>query len=1035
MFEYLISLICFARYVMKWLAIIVLGWCFGGVCAGESGVSDTWVLKFEDDFERAELGDEWVTNDAVIREGRLLLGLKGPACAKLVRRYPGDVRIEFTAQAYEKRPPCDLSVTLAADRFRTMSWNYLLAFGGVNNTVNKLTGGRRLTGMWDEKPTRLIEPGRVYNIIAVKEGKQLSLIVDGKPLLEGRDEEVMGGPGFDAVGLVTWHGMYVDDVRVYERKVSHPDTPRYVLRLGGLILSADDAGRLKEPPDVSDEAIKAIDAYNRGDFGAAERIFKSLDGEVRAAGLAYVYGNLYHDEYPEDFQLVARLFDELSKAMPGDQRICDYAWAASLFGGIRLFPRSEQECSGLLSVGPENNPFYDKAMLYRARFLRANGQEGGNAEVLATAQDMFRQLKAKAPGNAVLRELTGESVFWGEDLIGRRADAPRWAALLNEMYIRQLAIMNWWFTKRQLPDGQLGGGWGDDVEILRSWGPFAMISDADPSVRDGIEKLCQGVWDDVLVDGYSPDVGDVEHSSEPSADSIPTMLAIRYGDPLWHERNLASCRRIRDYYTGIDNKGFVRFKSGHFGGDKASEYAQHGGDNYYCARAMKHFLWSAWYGNSEAKEFYLNWVVGWVRATMTSKYSKAAGVPPATIWYPSGDIAPANGAAWNDPTYNIYGCCWIANFWIQDTFLAGYYLSQDKSFLEPLRAWMRFYKSEIPQGSVENPDIDEDPVGWAIRNSKDTWNTDQTLVEYRWMTGDDPYDRLFGRERLQERLHAPGSFDDFISTLEGAVGQLRVNFNLYTREMLQTDRGDLPGAEAAFAAFTGAVRVWRDAGVPTMAVTWEVPHRDFAAIVPYASEDCLRVRIYNFADETTRFGMRVWRLRPGRYEVRNGLIEKGQGYLRECRWGQPSSFVVRHKADVYWVDVPAQQEFAVELRLVEPFAESGVPADPAIAERDIAVTKNADGKITLTATVHNLGSAAVKNLVVALVRGDHGGYSEIARRTVHLPGCKDLRPSRISVEFAGVNPAEGLMVVLDPQEEVAEVYELNNQANVPDSVR
>ena len=227
-----------------------------------------------------------------------------------------------------------------------------------------------------------------------------------------------------------------------------------------------------------------------------------------------------------------------------------------------------------------------------------------------------------------------------------------------------------------------------------------------------------------------------------------------------------------------------------------------------------------------------------------------------------------------------------------------------------------------------------------------------------------------------------------------------------------------------------------------MAVTWESPHRDFAAIVPYTSEDCLRVWIYNFAEKTTRIGMRLWRLRPGEYEVRSGQIGKGKGYLREYQWSKPSSFIVRHKADVYWIDVPAQREFAVDLRLLKPLADSGVPArgpwglpDPAISERDISVAKNADGKITVTATVHNLGNAAVKNLLVALVRGDQGEYSEIARQTVDLPGCKDFRPSRIDVEFTRVNPAADLMILLDPQEKVAEIYELNNRASAPGSAQ
>ncbi|MHC4740819.1 MAG: hypothetical protein ACYS8Z_02840 [Planctomycetota bacterium] len=997
----------------------------------DSERSNVWVLKFSDDFERDELGGRWTSNDAVIRDGRLLVGVKGPACAKLVAGFPSDVRIEFTAEAYEGRPPCDLSVTLAAERFREMSWNYLLAFGGVNNTVNKLTGGRRLKGMRDENPKRLIEPGRVYEMVAFKEGKRLSLIVDGEVLLEGEDEEIMGGPGFDAVGLVTWHGMYVDNVRVYERKKPHPYTPQYVLGLGGLVLSTDESRRLRGPDGMSEQAKKAVEAYNKGDFAAAQRIFESLDGEIRAAGLAYVYGNLNCDEDVEGFPIVARLFEEMAKSRPSDERLADYARAASLFGAIRLFPRSEKECSGLMSLGEQNNPFYDKAKLYRARFLRANGQEGGNGNTLALARRMFEELKAKAPNNVVLRELTGEAVPWGADLVEYHRGAPRWAALLNEMYVRQLAIMHWWFTERQLADGQLCGGWGDDVEILRSWGPWAMISDAEPSVRDGIEKLCQGVWDHVLVDGFSPGVGDVEHSAEPSADTLPTMLAIRYGDPLWYERNLASCRRIRNYYTGIDDNGFVRFKSGHFGGDKASEHLQHGGDTHYSPRPMKHFLWPAWYGNNEAKDFYLNWVRGWVKVTMTKKYSKVAGVPPATIWYPSGDIVPGNGAAWNDATYNIYGCCQIGSFRIQETFLSGYYLSGDAYFLEPLHAWMRFYKMEMPRGSASNPDVEEDPMGWAIRNSKDTWKAERPLMEYRWMTDDDSYDKLFGVERLHERLHMPGTFEDYINSLEGAVGRLRVNFNLYTREMLQTDRAGLPGSDTAFSAFTGGVGPWRDAGVPTMAVTWHAPNRNFAAIVPYASRERLRVWIYNFSDESARMGMKLWRLAPGEYEVKSGLPGKGEGYSKKCKWGKGKQFFMRHKGDVFWIDVPGQKEFAVDIRLVWPAPPSAILPDPAIADRDVTVARDSDGNAIVAATVHNLGNWAVKNLGVSLVRGGESGFAEIARQTVNLPGSKDMQSSRVKVIFKQVDFSADMAVLLDPEEDFAEIYELNNRANVP----
>ncbi len=391
----------------------------------------------------------------------------------------------------------------------------------------------------------------------------MCLTVDGQSLLEGIDDQIMGGPAFDAVGLVTWNGMYVDNVRVYRRAVPHPDTPRYLSRLAGLLLSVDRSGRLTGPESMPASVKRAVEVYNLGNLPAAEAAFKAARGEYRAAGLAYVYGNLNCDERPEDFPLVSRLFAELSAAAPDDHRLAEYAQAASWFGRVRIFPRSRHECSLLMALGPKGNPFYDKAKLYRARFLRASGQEGHNREQLDTAAAMFRQLVAKAPENVTLRELTGERIPWGRDLIENDPTVPRWAAVLHEIYVRQLTIMNWWFTRRQMPDGQIGGGWGDDVELLRSWGPFAMISDADPTVRDGIERLCQGVWGQRAsrrVRGhhgrrgaFGRTIGGYAAHHAGPAIRRPDMVPAKSGKLSPHPRLLHGCRqsRIRAIQVGL----------------------------------------------------------------------------------------------------------------------------------------------------------------------------------------------------------------------------------------------------------------------------------------------------------------------------------------------------------------------------------------------------------------------------------------------------------------------------------------------------
>jgi hypothetical protein len=153
------------------LACLVFGInCGAGIALATDQAPAEWVLTFSDDFERSELGDDWITNDAVIRDGRMLLGTVGPACAKVKASFPGDVRLECTALAYEERPPCDLSMNLAAEAFPPMSWNYLLAFGGNNNTENRIGGGRRMRDVRVLKPKQMVEPGRTYALTAVKVG-------------------------------------------------------------------------------------------------------------------------------------------------------------------------------------------------------------------------------------------------------------------------------------------------------------------------------------------------------------------------------------------------------------------------------------------------------------------------------------------------------------------------------------------------------------------------------------------------------------------------------------------------------------------------------------------------------------------------------------------------------------------------------------------------------------------------------------------------------------------------------------------------
>jgi hypothetical protein len=102
------------------------------------------------------------------------------------------------------------------------------------------------------------------------------------------------------------------------------------------------------------------------------------------------------------------------------------------------------------------------------------------------------------PENRVVRRYLGEPAPWpNSDSDARRSGAsaerrhpptraypanpaaPVWANLQREGLEKLADVIHWWVVERQLPDGQFGGGWGDDVEMWRWWTPVSgFLSDA-----------------------------------------------------------------------------------------------------------------------------------------------------------------------------------------------------------------------------------------------------------------------------------------------------------------------------------------------------------------------------------------------------------------------------------------------------------------------------------------------------------------------------------------------------------------------------
>lgn len=999
----------------------------GCLCLSLSGLSAAaetpWKLVFQDDFDRAELGADWDVEPGMsIINGRMRL--VGTIDAKINRHFKPDIRLEFDGWAVEGIPPCDMSVTLCGGE---VGMGYLLGFGAQNNHANHLIGPG--VHFVDHSPPFVIEQGKKYHCVAQKEGKHISYVVNGTTLFDVTTDDPLGGPGFDVAGILAWTGLDIDNVRVYERETAHPDAPRTLESIPDGPLYREGRKLVIRAGAASTPALQsAVAAFNDGRIDDALKQFRSMGGTLAGLlGQAYALGDLgYVEKYKHpEFEALAKDFEAAGAARPDDTVLANYALLAKWFATLKMARSGEAAVATIRfrHLGEKNNPFFYKARMYEARYKYWNGAEGGDHKAMDEARDWMAALKTMWPDNIILREYTGDDVPWGEQYNADTTRHPAWAAYLREAYVRQVEFMHHFINERQDAEGAFGGGYGDDCEMMRTWMQIAAISTAAERARMGIQNLAEGIWKHELTyDGYAG-MSDVEHSSEPGADMLPGMLFIRYGDPLWVERNLLACKTIKTTYMGIDANGYPRFQSSTFGGGEVERTTLGGGDSGYCGRPMKHFIWEAWRGNPDARDWFARWADGWRALTMKEIDGKMVGVIPYNVWYPSGSIcAPVKGATWWDPKLNYI----VRSDMIVDVFLAAYSLTEDPKFLRPYQLGMQYGSL----GPIRRPPAPEGSREWQIASMigySGNMSTEQCKAAvYKWLTGDPAYDDFilaYGDRTQIYRVN--GDLDAYMKSFQAAASGLRYNLDLQTTEVLSTDRCGLPHALAVFGAYTGAQTGMRDAATPSFSITYDTPTMNFAALVTEATRERLRVWLYNFEDEPMPIGLKLWRLKPGSYIVSQGEQVPGE---RECihryRWEDPQTVKILRRAEGPTITVPPGKVWCVDLRLDEPIDVPALAPDLAVAPRDVARTDRG-----LTITVHNVGNADVTAFDVAVQTKNDARWTTVAtKRCAGLNWPKDLTASATTVEVPLDQPAaQGeWRILLTPGDGQFDLNESNN---------
>jgi len=373
----------------------------------------------------------------------------------------------------------------------------------------------------------------------------------------------------------------------------------------------------------------------------------------------------------------------------------------------------------------------------------------------------------------------------------------------------------------------------------------------------------------------------VEHSAEDSTDTILPMMHLAPDDEVWRGRAMRLAERMREVWTGYNERGFLQFKSTYFSSEKVHEDPQKACDTPYHVRAIQPalLLWQRT-GAPELTELLSAWMDTWVEATARSENGKPAGIIPAALHWPEGAIGGLGENWWdprnhNEPTLYEWPSSMGA---LTDALLLTYHMTGDDRYLAPIRSMARIRLNYIEHG---RPAGEPGTEAWCASRMGFIGGT---IAKYRALTGDEEFDGLLtggGSPYLTFRL--TGDRGPLGAALASNAKAFSYNFPRTTDEVRWTDRvlrfpavfvGDVKLAEPKFEVHQPRPEILYSTATgdpgslgcfPLNAVRWLTRPREIAALVTEAGPEGFGAEVFHFGRQTREMGAEFYLLRPGRH--------------------------------------------------------------------------------------------------------------------------------------------------------------------------
>jgi hypothetical protein len=180
---------------------------------------------FADDFDRAQLGPEWLATDPAavsIEKGALVVQRARNHPVWLKRPLPENVVIDL--DVWTDSPEGDMKVEVFGDgqsfhrgdpRAAYDATGYVLVMGGWRNTLSAIA---RMHEHAADRVTRAeprVVPGKKYHWTIRRQGRVLTWLVDGQPFLTLDDPDPLRGPALRYFGVSGWESkVFFDNLKI-----------------------------------------------------------------------------------------------------------------------------------------------------------------------------------------------------------------------------------------------------------------------------------------------------------------------------------------------------------------------------------------------------------------------------------------------------------------------------------------------------------------------------------------------------------------------------------------------------------------------------------------------------------------------------------------------------------------------------------------------------------------------------------------------------------------------------------------------------